>query len=74
MFGPMIEEEWNLFTAKMIRTSGARVVPLFFPGANSKFTRTSKRTTMTTHPSTSQVIALPIFTCRDFAIRGVPNT
>jgi putative hemolysin len=37
MFGPMIEEEWNLFTAKMIRTSGARVVPLFFPGANSRW-------------------------------------
>lgn len=37
MFGPMIEEEWNLFTAKMIRKSGARVVPLFFPGANSRW-------------------------------------
>lgn len=37
MFGPMIEDEWNLFTAKMIRTSGARVVPLFFPGANSRW-------------------------------------
>ena len=34
-FGPMIEREWNLFTAKMIRMSGAGVVPLFFPGANS---------------------------------------
>ncbi len=37
MFGPMVEDEWNLFTAKMIRTSGARVVPLFFPGANSRW-------------------------------------
>lgn len=37
MFGPMIEDEWNLFTAKMIRISGARVVPLFFPGANSRW-------------------------------------
>lgn len=37
MFGPMIEREWNLFTAKMIRMSGARVVPLFFPGANSRW-------------------------------------
>ena len=37
MFGPMIEDEWNLFTAKMIRVSGARVVPLFFPGANSRW-------------------------------------
>ncbi|MEO0904841.1 MAG: acyltransferase, partial [Pseudomonadota bacterium] len=37
LFGPMIEDEWNLFTAKMIRMSGARVVPLFFPGANSRW-------------------------------------
>jgi putative hemolysin len=37
IFGPAIEEEWNLFTAKMIRTSGARVVPLFFPGSNSRW-------------------------------------
>ncbi len=37
LFGPMVEDEWNLFTAKMIRTSGARVVPLFFPGANSRW-------------------------------------
>ena len=37
LFGPMIEDEWNLFTAKMIRMSGATVVPLFFPGANSRW-------------------------------------
>lgn len=37
MFGPAVEEEWNLFTAKMIRKSGARVVPCFFPGANSRW-------------------------------------
>ncbi len=37
LFGPMVEDEWNLFTAKMIRLSGARVVPLFFPGANSRW-------------------------------------
>ncbi len=37
MFGPMVEDEWNPFTAKMIRTSGAKVVPLFFPGANSRW-------------------------------------
>lgn len=37
MFGPMVEDEWNLFTAKMIRMSGARVVPLYFPGANSRW-------------------------------------
>ncbi len=36
LFGPSIEREWNVFTAQMIRRSGARVVPIFFPGANSR--------------------------------------
>jgi putative hemolysin len=36
MFGPVIEGEWNPFTAKMIQKSGATVVPIFFPGANSR--------------------------------------
>lgn len=35
-FGPAIEREWNVFTAKMIRRSGARVVPIYFPGSNSR--------------------------------------
>jgi putative hemolysin len=35
-FGPAVEEEWNVFTAKMIRRSGAVVVPMKFPGANSR--------------------------------------
>lgn len=35
-FGPPIEQDWNVFTAKMIRRSGARVVPIFFPGRNSR--------------------------------------
>lgn len=35
-FGPAIEAEWNVFTAKLIRRSGARVVPMKFPGANSR--------------------------------------
>ncbi|SMO69613.1 Putative hemolysin [Thalassovita litoralis] len=36
MFGPAVEAEWNVFTAQMIRRSGARVVPIFFPGSNSR--------------------------------------
>jgi putative hemolysin len=36
-FGPAIEPEWNPFTAKMIRRSGATVVPIKFPGQNSRF-------------------------------------
>ncbi len=35
-FGPAIEAEWNVFTAKLIRRSNARVVPMKFPGANSR--------------------------------------
>ncbi len=35
-FGPAIEREWNPFTAKMIQRSGATVVPVFFPGQNSR--------------------------------------
>ncbi|MCX8224573.1 MAG: lysophospholipid acyltransferase family protein [Sulfitobacter sp.] len=35
-FGPAIEAEWNVFTAKMIRRSGAQVVPMKFPGSNSR--------------------------------------
>tara|TARA_R110002033_G_scaffold784_13_gene7081 strand:+ start:700 stop:1590 length:891 start_codon:yes stop_codon:yes gene_type:complete len=35
-FGPAVEAEWNVFTAKMIRRSGAQVVPMKFPGQNSR--------------------------------------
>ena len=35
-FSPAVEAEWNVFTAQMIRRSGARVVPICFPGANSR--------------------------------------
>jgi putative hemolysin len=35
-FGPAVEREWNVFTAKMIRRSGAKVVPIYFPGRNSR--------------------------------------
>ena len=35
-WGPAIEGEWNVFTAKLIRKSGATVVPMYFPGQNSR--------------------------------------
>ena len=35
-FGPAVEAEWNVFTAKLIRRSGATVVPMKFLGANSR--------------------------------------
>lgn len=35
-FGPAIEGEWNVFTAKLIRRSGATVLPIKFQGQNSR--------------------------------------
>lgn len=35
-WGPAVEAEWNVFTAKVIRRSGATVVPIRFPGQNSR--------------------------------------
>lgn len=35
-FGPAVERDWNAFTAKMIRRSNARVLPIRFPGQNSR--------------------------------------
>lgn len=43
LFGPAIEAEWNVFTAQMIRRSGAQVVPIFFPGANSRLYQIANR-------------------------------
>ena len=43
MFGPAIEAEWNVFTAQMIRRSGARVVPIYFPGSNSRWYQIANR-------------------------------
>ncbi|WP_299368193.1 lysophospholipid acyltransferase family protein [uncultured Tateyamaria sp.] len=35
-WGPAVEAEWNVFTAQLIRRSGATVVPMKFPGQNSR--------------------------------------
>ncbi len=35
-FGPIVEGDWNPFTAKMVMRSKAQVVPIFFPGRNSR--------------------------------------
>ncbi|QIZ82590.1 acyltransferase [Thalassovita gelatinovora] len=37
VFGPVIEAEWNVFTAQLIRRSGAKVVPIRFMGQNSRW-------------------------------------
>lgn len=47
MFGPAIEQEWNVFTAKMIRRSGATVIPLYFPGSNSRWYQIANRISAT---------------------------
>ncbi|MDQ2066407.1 lysophospholipid acyltransferase family protein [Xinfangfangia sp. CPCC 101601] len=35
-FDNAVEAEWNVFTHKMVRSSGATIVPIFFPGQNSR--------------------------------------
>lgn len=35
-FDAAVEPEWNPFTAKMVTRSGAAVLPIFFPGTNSR--------------------------------------
>ena len=35
-FGPSIEAEWNVFTHKLVRMSGATIVPMRFTGQNSR--------------------------------------
>ena len=42
-FGPAIEREWNVFTAQLIRRSGAKVVPIYFPGSNSRWYQIANR-------------------------------
>jgi len=37
MFGPVVERDWNPFTAKMIQRSRAQVLPIYFPGQNSRW-------------------------------------
>ncbi|MEB8387942.1 lysophospholipid acyltransferase family protein [Rhodobacteraceae bacterium KMM 6894] len=47
MMGPAIEREWNVFTAQMIRRSGATVVPIYFPGSNSRWYQIANRLSST---------------------------
>lgn len=51
MSGPAIEREWAVFTAQMIRRSGARVVPIFFPGSNSRWYQVANRISATLRQS-----------------------
>ena len=51
MFGPVQEAEWNVFTAKMIRTSGAAVITCYFPGQNSRWYQIANRVSATLRQS-----------------------
>ena len=46
-WGPAVEAGWNPFTAKMIQRSGATVVPIFFPGQNSRWYQIANRVSPT---------------------------
>lgn len=46
-FGPAVEAGWNPFTARMIQRSGATVVPVFFPGQNSRAYQIANRVSAT---------------------------
>ena len=43
MLGPAIERDWNPFTAKMIQRSEAQVLPIYFPGSNSRWYQMANR-------------------------------
>jgi len=42
-FGPVVEAEWNVFTAQLIRRTGAAVVPIHFRGQNSRVYHVANR-------------------------------
>jgi putative hemolysin len=35
-WGPAVEGEWNVFTHKIVKSSGATILPMRFPGQNSR--------------------------------------
>lgn len=51
MFGPVVEADWNVFTAQMIRRSGAQVVPIRFRGQNSRWYQIANRVSATLRQS-----------------------
>ncbi len=46
-WGTAVEAGWNPFTAKMVQRSGATVVPIFFPGQNSRAYQIANRVSAT---------------------------
>lgn len=35
-WGPAVESDWNVFTHKIVRSSGATILPIYFAGQNSR--------------------------------------
>ncbi|MEM7438105.1 MAG: lysophospholipid acyltransferase family protein [Pseudomonadota bacterium] len=50
-FGQATDPDWLPFTAKMIRQSGARVLPVFFPGSNSRAYQIANKLSVTLRQS-----------------------
>ncbi len=46
-FGPAIEAEWNVFTHKIIAKSGAQILPIRFPGQNTRAYQIANRVSAT---------------------------
>ncbi|HBN30943.1 MAG TPA: acyltransferase [Rhodobacteraceae bacterium] len=46
-FGPALEADWLPFTAKMILKSKAKVVPVYFPGQNSRWFQIANKLSIT---------------------------
>lgn len=49
--GPAVEDEWNPFTAKMVLRSGATVLPIHFPGQNTRAYQWAAKTSATLRQS-----------------------
>lgn len=47
LMGPAVERVWNPFTANLIQRSGAKVVPIYFPGQNSRAYQIANRLSAT---------------------------
>lgn len=50
-FGPVVEAEWGKFTSKLILRTDAQVVPIFYPGSNSRWFQIANRISETCRQS-----------------------
>ena len=50
-FGPAVDTDWMPFAAKMIRQSGAQVLPVYFPGQNSRWFQIANKLSTTLRQS-----------------------